>query len=69
MAAKTSTAAPRRRRGAPTTAIDDDAGLRALLQVMKGDRESCLEAGASGYIAKPVQSDELLSMLRQWLHR
>ena len=29
----------------------------------------CLEAGASDYIAKPVNSDQLLSLLRTWLHR
>ncbi|MEI9898427.1 MAG: hypothetical protein WDN28_32360 [Chthoniobacter sp.] len=31
---------------------------------MKGDREKCLEAGASDYIAKPVNTDQLLSLLR-----
>jgi DNA-binding response OmpR family regulator len=34
---------------------------------MKGDREKCLEAGASDYIAKPVNSEELLALLRIWL--
>jgi CheY-like chemotaxis protein len=36
-------------------------------KAMKGDREKCLDAGASDYIAKPVNSDELLSLLRIWL--
>jgi len=38
-------------------------------KAMKGDREKCLEAGASDYIAKPVNTDQLLALLRAWLYR
>ena len=38
-------------------------------KAMKGDREKCIEAGASDYIAKPVNTDQLLSLLRVWLYR
>ena len=37
-------------------------------KAMKGDREKCLEAGASDYIAKPVNTNQLLSLVRMWLH-
>jgi len=37
-------------------------------KAMKGDRQACLEAGASDYITKPVEMDRLLSLLRVWLY-
>lgn len=38
-------------------------------KAMKGDRKKCIDAGASDYIAKPVNADQLLSMMRVWLHK
>ncbi|OGT88652.1 MAG: hybrid sensor histidine kinase/response regulator [Gammaproteobacteria bacterium RIFOXYD12_FULL_61_37] len=38
-------------------------------KAMKGDREKCIEAGASDYVSKPVDIDQLLTLLRVWLSR
>jgi HAMP domain-containing protein/signal transduction histidine kinase/CheY-like chemotaxis protein len=43
--------------------------LALTAKAMKGDREKCLQSGASDYIAKPVNTDQLLSLLRVWLYR
>jgi CheY-like chemotaxis protein len=37
-------------------------------KAMKGDREKCIEAGASDYITKPVETEQLMSLLRVWLY-
>ena len=56
-------------------AIRRDLGLASLpivavtAKAMKGDREKCFEAGATDYIAKPVDSAQLVAMLRFWLRR
>ena len=56
-------------------AIREQAAFRQLpiiavtAKAMKGDREKCIEAGASDYIAKPVDMDQLLTLLRVWLYR
>lgn len=42
--------------------------LALTAKAMKGDRSKCIEAGANDYLAKPVNTDKLISMLRVWLY-
>jgi CheY-like chemotaxis protein len=42
--------------------------IAVTAKAMVGDREKCIQAGASDYITKPVDIDQLLSLLRVWLY-
>jgi len=43
--------------------------IAVTAKAMKGDRERCIEAGAWDYLAKPVDSEQMLAVLRAWLYR
>jgi CheY-like chemotaxis protein len=43
--------------------------ISVTAKAMKGDRRKCLDAGASDYIAKPVDTDLLLALMRVWIGR
>src|SRR5204863_4424511 len=43
--------------------------IAVTAKAMKGDRQKCIEAGASDYITKPLKIDQLLSLMRVWIYR
>jgi CheY-like chemotaxis protein len=43
--------------------------IAVTAKAMKGDREKCIEAGAWDYLSKPVETNQMLAVLRAWLHR
>ena len=57
------------RRVRETPAIADLPLIAVTAKAMKGDRQKCLDAGASDYIAKPVDIDLLLALMRVWIGR
>ena len=59
--------ATRRIRG--NTTFEDLPIIAITAKAMKDDRKKCIEAGASDYVAKPVNLEQLLSLFRVWLSR
>lgn len=43
--------------------------IAVTAKAMKGDRERCIDAGAWDYLSKPFEPEQMLAMLRAWLHR
>ena len=43
--------------------------IAVTAKAMKGDRQKCIEAGASDYITKPLKIDQLLSLMRVWFYK
>jgi CheY-like chemotaxis protein len=51
------------------SALKDLPIVAVTAKAMKGDREKCIEAGAWDYLSKPVDTEQMLAVLRAWLHQ